>query len=45
MSPYLLENLYCRWGRPAWFWPCVLGLLFVLIVVGSSVSPEFELLA
>lgn len=44
MSPYLLENLHDRLGQPAWFWPCVLCLLFVLIVLGSSVSPEFELM-
>lgn len=45
MSPYLLENLYHRLGRPAWFWPSVLTALLVLIVIGSSVSPEFELQA
>lgn len=40
MSPYLLENLYVRLGRPAWFWPAVMVLLLVLWIVGSSVSPE-----
>jgi hypothetical protein len=45
MSPYLLENLYHRLGCPRWFWPCVFALLTVLIVIGSSVSPEFELQA
>lgn len=44
MSPYLLENLYHRLGRPRWFWPSVMVLLLVLIVIGSSVSPEFELM-
>lgn len=45
MSPYLMENLYDRLGRPAWFWPSVMAALLVLIVIGSSVSPEFELQA
>lgn len=45
MSPYLLENLYHRLGCPRWFWLCVFTLLTVLIVIGSSVSPEFELQA
>lgn len=43
MSPYLLERLYFRLGQPAWFWPAVMVLLLVLIVVGSSCSPEWEL--
>lgn len=45
MSPYLLENLYHRLGCPAWFWPSVMALLMALIVLGSSVSPEFEVQA
>lgn len=40
MSPYLLENLYHRLGRPRWFWPCVMALMLALVVAGSSVSPE-----
>lgn len=44
MSPYLLENLYEHLGRPRWFWPVVMAALLVLIVIGSSVSPELETL-
>lgn len=41
MNPYYLERLYERLGRPEWFWPAVWGLLFVLMLVGSSVgAPE-----
>jgi hypothetical protein len=40
MSPYALENLYMRLGRPAWFWPCVMVALFALIVIGSSLGGE-----
>lgn len=36
-SPYALENLYTRLGRPAWYWPAVFALLFALLVLGSSV--------
>jgi hypothetical protein len=44
MSPYLLENLYHRLGRPRWFWPAVMAVIFGLWVLGSSISPaEFEL--
>ncbi len=43
-SPYLLERLYHRLGSPGWYWPTVLVLLLVLIVLGSSVAPEAELL-
>lgn len=45
MSPYLLERLYIRLGQPAWYWPTVMTLIFVLYVVGSSVAPELELIA
>jgi len=45
MSPYLLERLYYRLGRPTWYWPTVLALIFVLFVVGSSVAPDMELVA
>ena len=43
MSPYLLENLYVRLGQPFWFWPAVMVLLLLLIIVGSSCSPEMAL--
>jgi hypothetical protein len=43
MSPYLLENLYRRLGQPRWFWPCVMAALLGMVVLGSSVSPEWEL--
>lgn len=29
MNAHLLETLYHRLGRPAWFWPAVLTVLFV----------------
>jgi hypothetical protein len=38
MNPHALENLYVRWGRPAWFWPAVMLLLSVLWVIGSSLE-------
>lgn len=40
MSPYLLEDLYVRFGRPVWYWPAVLVLLLILWIAGSSASPE-----
>jgi hypothetical protein len=36
VNPYALEALYERLGRPAWFWPCVFGVLFLLFIVGSG---------
>lgn len=44
-SPYLLERLYFRLGKPTWYWPTVLTLIFVLFVLGSSVAPDMELVA
>ncbi len=44
-SPFLLERLYIRLGQPAWYWPTVMTLIFVLYVVGSSVAPDLELIA
>lgn len=38
MNPFLLERLYVRLGRPAWFWPAVAALLLVLWIVGSSIA-------
>lgn len=31
MNPHALETLYHRLGQPAWFWPLVLGFLFVVL--------------
>ncbi len=45
LSPYLLERIYLRLGQPAWYWPTVLTLIFVLFVLGSSVAPDMELVA
>lgn len=45
MSPYLLERIYIRLGKPIWYWPTVLTLIFVLFVLGSSVAPDMELVA
>lgn len=43
MNPNYLEDLYARLGRPAWFWPLVMFLIFVLIVLGSLIAgPEFQ---
>ena len=39
-SPYALENLYIRLGCPAWYWPAVGGVLFGLLVLGSSVADD-----
>ena len=39
-SPYALENLYNRLGCPAWYWPAVGGVLFGLLVLGSSVADD-----
>lgn len=41
MSPHALESLYDALGRPAWFWPVVFTLLLILLVLGSSLSPEY----
>lgn len=40
MSPYILERVYERIGRPAWFWPVIWGVLFVLMIVGGSIGSE-----
>lgn len=40
MNPYLLQALDDYLGNPPWFWPAVLTLLFLLMVLGSSISPE-----
>ena len=40
MSPYLLEDLYVRLGRPSWFWPAIMVLMLVLWILGSAVSPK-----
>lgn len=38
MSPYMLENLYNRLGRPVWFWPAVMAV--ILILWGLASNPE-----
>ena len=40
MSPYLLEDLYVRLGRPSWFWPAIMVLMLVLWILGSAVSSK-----
>lgn len=42
MNPHLLEALYHHLGRPAWYWPAIMALLFVLIVLGTSIAPEVQ---
>jgi hypothetical protein len=34
--PFPLERLHQRLGRPAWFWPAVFALLFILFALGSA---------
>ena len=34
--PFPLERLHQKLGRPAWFWPAVLFVLFTLIALGSA---------
>lgn len=36
MNPYRLELLYIRLGRPLWFWPLVMIVLFVLLPLAVS---------
>lgn len=35
MSPYMLENLYERMGRPPIFWPAVGCVMLVLFCLGG----------
>lgn len=39
-SPYLLENLYVRLGRPSWFWPAVMVMILVIWIGASSILSE-----
>lgn len=36
MNPYRLELLYNRLGRPLWFWPVVMLVLFVVLPLAAS---------
>jgi hypothetical protein len=36
VNAYLLENLFHRLGRPAWFWPAVMVALLCLMMVGGN---------
>ena len=38
MNPNFLEQIYHDLGNPRWFWPLVLFAIFVLIVLGSSLT-------
>lgn len=40
MSPYLFERLYNRLGKPRYFWQCVLACIFLLYVIGSSITVD-----
>jgi hypothetical protein len=36
MSPHALENLFIRLGSPAWFWPLVMFILFIVLPLLAS---------
>jgi hypothetical protein len=36
MNPHALEALYHRMGRPAYFWPCVMFVLFIVLPLLAS---------
>lgn len=36
MSPYLLEDLYIRLGRPRGFWALVFTVLFLLLALSGG---------
>lgn len=36
MNPNPLESLYIELGRPAWFWPVVMFILFVFLPLAAS---------
>ena len=38
MNPNPLESLYIELGRPAWFWPVVVVIIFALWVGVSSLE-------
>ena len=38
MSPYFLESLYQRMGSPAWFWPVVMFVIFVVLPLLGSIE-------
>lgn len=38
-NPHALEALYHRLGCPAWFWPAVLSLIFVVLpLIGGALE-------
>lgn len=36
MSPYMLEALYVRWGRPRGYWAAVFLCLFLLLALSGG---------
>lgn len=38
MNPHYLENLYNRLGKPKFFWPLVMFVLFVVLPLLGSVE-------
>lgn len=42
MNPFFLEELYERMGRPRWFWPLVLIVIFLLFVLGSTLGSDID---
>lgn len=42
MNPHLLEHLYIAMGRPRWFWPLVLFVIFFVIPMAVSAVENME---
>jgi hypothetical protein len=38
MSPYMLESLYERMGKPVYFWPVVMLVIFVALPLIGSIQ-------
>jgi hypothetical protein len=36
MNPHMLEDLFIKIGKPAWFWPAVLILVFIVAPLACS---------
>ena len=37
---FFFDRLYHRLGKPRWYWQCVIGCVFVLYVLGSSITVD-----
>jgi len=38
MSPFILEQLYRDLGSPRWFWPAIMIVIFLLLVLAGSLT-------